>query len=112
MILSGFWTVCITQTDSCICGEQRLKAIKILGIDANAWKEAYLREHITRLADSAGYTYIISVKDKRYGEVEEALKIEQAKPKIIQEIHSNKEWYLFSIGGVFLGGIITWLVIK
>lgn len=84
----------------------------MLAIDANTWKEMYNKEHTTRRVDSASYVYIINVKDKRYGEVEEALKIEQAKPKIIQEIHSNKEWYLFSIGGVFLGGIITWLIVK
>ena len=97
------------QTDSCYCiTDSQVQGFEIARIELNSFKEAYFAEHETRLLDSASYTFLIGIKDKSYRELNEAFKLEQVKPKVIQVMKTNPDWYWFTLGGTVLGGIIVW----
>lgn len=97
---------CTAQTidDTCICGERNIKAVEMLAVDARAYKAAYEQERKTRLADSVSYNSVIVQLNKSILEKEEALKLEQALPKVI--IKANPDWYWFAAGGSAVTAII------
>lgn len=94
------------QTDSCICGE-KVKGVLILQNDASANHEAYLQEHKTRLADSSNYTHTINGLESSLFDIHEALKIEQAMPKVI--VKANPDWWKFGLGGIIIGGLVYFI---
>jgi hypothetical protein len=114
ILLSGLTQCSIrsfAQTDSSrILTDDRIKAIKILAVDARNFKEAYGKEHILRLADSADYTRAFHKLQASNDNLTEALKICQAEPKTTIE-YNSKNWYWYVAAGS-AGTAIIYFVFK
>jgi hypothetical protein len=93
------WTVTSSQIQGFEIGRELLKA----------YKAAYEQEHKTRLQDSSNYNYAITRLEKSILEIQEALKIEQALPKVI--VKANPDWYWFTAGGSAVT-VITYFIYK
>lgn len=95
--------------DTCHCiTDQQIQGFEIARVELNAFKAAYYKEKETRLQDSSNYNYTITRLEKSILEVQEALKIEQAMPKVI--VKANPDWWKFGLGGAVIGGLIYFLI--
>lgn len=96
--------------DTCHCiTDQQIQGFEIARVELEAFKAAYAKEHSTRLQDSSNYNYTISRLEKSFLELQEAFKIEQAKPNVI--VKANPDWYWFAAGGSAIT-VITYFIYK
>ncbi|NOS85218.1 MAG: hypothetical protein HOP31_08775 [Ignavibacteria bacterium] len=111
LIQSQEQTNSLTQAgDTCHCiTDQQIQGFEIARVELNAFKAAYYKEKETRLQDKSNYNYTITRLEKSILEIQEALKLEQAMPKVI--IKANPDWYWFAAGGSAIT-VISYFIYK